>query len=231
MKKISVILPCYNEEDSIKDCIEDFTSMSVDEIIAIDNNSYDNTKDQILKTNAKYIYEKNQGYGNAILRGLKEARGDLIVICEPDGTFQPKDLIKLLSYSEDFDAVFGTRTSKSAIKKGAKMQWYLRYGNIIVAKLLEYLFFGPTLTDVGCTFKLFNKKCVDVIIQKCKVKGSALQPEIMIHLIKSKKNIIEIPLIYKSRLGYSKITYSFNSSLILALKMIFLILKMRIFRN
>ena len=122
MRNISVILPCYNEQESIKKCIEDFNSLKVNEIIAIDNNSNDDTKNQILKTNAKYIFEKNQGYGNAILRGLKEAKGDLIVICEPDGTFQPQDIIKLLSYSEDFDAVFGTRTAKSAIKKGAKMQ-------------------------------------------------------------------------------------------------------------
>ena len=58
-------------------------------------------------------------------------------------------------------------------------------------KAFGIFIFGPTLTDVGCTFKLFNKECADIIINQCKVQGSALQPELMINLIKSKKILLK----------------------------------------
>ena len=156
---IDLILPAYNEESSIRKCIEDFESLNLfNEIIAVDNNSSDNTAKEIKKTRAKYILETEQGYGSALIRGIKESSSDIIITCEPDLTFSHLDIYKFLVYLEDFDCVFGTRTSKSMIGVGSKMYSYLRYGNIFVAKLLEYLFLGPTLTDVGCTYKAFKNK-------------------------------------------------------------------------
>ena len=104
------------------------------------------------------------------------------------------------------------------------MYSYLRYGNIIVAKLLEYLFFGPSITDVGCSYKAFKSKSIKDILHKLSVKGSHFQPELMIRLIESKAKIIEIPVFYLRRSGYSKITYNFYSSLRVALNMIKVIL-------
>ena len=78
-----------------------------------------------------------QGYGHATRRGLAEASGDLIVLAEPDGTFLPADIIKLLVYSDECDAVFGTRTTRELIWHGANMEWFLRWGNWAVAKLVE----------------------------------------------------------------------------------------------
>ena len=77
-------------------------------------------------------------------------------MCEPDLTFSHLDIYKFLAYLDDFNCVFGTRTSKSMIEV-IKMSWYLRYGNIAVAKILEYLFGGPSLTDVGCSFKALKR--------------------------------------------------------------------------
>ena len=145
-------------------------------------------------------------------------------MCEPDLTFSHLDIYKFLAYLDDFDCVFGTRTSKSMIEAGSKMYSYLRYGNIIVAKLLEYLFFGPSLTDVGCSYKAFKTKSLNNILDKLTVKGSHFQPELMIRLIESKNRIIEIPVFYLRRSGYSKITYNFCSSLRVALNMIRIIL-------
>ncbi|MCC2630657.1 MAG: glycosyl transferase, family 2, partial [Candidatus Paceibacter sp.] len=88
-KKVSVVLPTYNEEKSIAKVINDFFATGfVDEVIAVDNNALGNTAGEIQKTKAVHIRETiNQGYGHAIMRGLKEATGDLIVMCEADGTF------------------------------------------------------------------------------------------------------------------------------------------------
>jgi len=225
IKSLDLILPAYNEELTIKKCIEDFEKLKLfNNIIVIDNNSTDKTKEEIKKTSALYFAEKKQGYGAAIKKGFYESKAEVVVLCEPDLTFNPNDIFKLIEYSNDFNCVFGTRTSKSMIAKGAKMYPYLRYGNILVAKLLGYLFKGPSLTDVGCSFKLFEKKCINEIYDSLKVDGSHFQAELMVRLIKKKYSIVEIPVFYLNRIGYSKITYNFNSSLKVAIKMLIVIL-------
>ena len=162
--------------------------------------------------------------------GIKQSESDIIITCEPDLTFSHLDIYKFLSYLNDFDCVFGTRTSKSMIEVGAKMNPYLRYGNIFVAKILEYLFKGPSLTDVGCSYKAFKKNSIKHICNNLNVSGSHFQPELMIKLIQNKNKIIEIPVFYLKRKGYSKITYNFSSSLIVAINMLLLIFKLFFFQ-
>ncbi len=227
-KKVSVVFPCYNEEKNVRNAIKEFFSDKyVDEIIAVDNNSKDNTAKEIKKTNAKYFLEKKQGYGNALIRGMKEASGNIIITSEPDGSFIGKDIIKLLIYSDDFNVVFGTRTSKSMIGIGAKMNWFLRVGNWTVAKFLEYLHNGPCLTDVGCTMKLIKRESYEEIKNKLSVGSNHFSPEFMIISIRSKLKCVEIPVNYKERIGESKITSNFWKSFKLGMKMVFLIIKYR----
>jgi len=223
-KTISVIFPAYNEEQNIKNAIEEFFNTGVvDEIIAVDNNSTDKTPSEIKKTKAVYMLETKQGYGNAICRGLREAKGDIIFMCEPDGTFLATDIFKMIAYIDEFDVVFGTRTSKSLIWEGAKMDWFLRVGNVFIAKLLEYLYNGPCLTDVGCTFKMIKKDALKKIMPHFRVGGSHFSPEFMILCIKSKMKCLEIPLNYKGRIGQSKITSTTWKSFRLGMRMIGLI--------
>jgi len=228
-KSFSLVLPAYNEESHIKKNIESFFETKIfNEIIVVDNNSTDLTKNEIEKTNAKYLCEKKQGYGAALRKGMEATTGDYIVLCEPDSTFSAKDIHKFLAYIDDFECIFGTRTTKSLIHKSAKMQFTLRLGNILVAKVLEYLFFGPTLSDVGCTFKVISKQSYEKIKNNLTVVGSEFQPELMINLILKKVKILEIPVNYLEREGKSKITYNFTSSFVLGLKMLLLIFKLRI---
>lgn len=228
-KTFSLVLPAYNEEVHIKKNIEQFLNTNIfDEIIVVDNNSTDKTSEEIKKTSAIYVKETLQGYGASIRKGMSVSQSDFIVMCEPDSTFKADDIFKFLAYLNEFDCVFGTRTQKLLIDKKAKMNFYLRIGNILVAKFLEFLFFGPTLTDVGCTFKVISRGSYEKIKDKLSVVGSELQPEIMINLILQKEKILEIPVNYLERDGKSKITYNFTSSFKLALKMIMLILKLRI---
>lgn len=228
-KTFSLVLPAYNEGLHIKKNINSFYKTDVfDEIIVVDNNSSDNTAEEIMKTSATYLQEKEQGYGAALRKGMENTKFDYIVLCEPDSTFYPNDIFKFLSYIDDFDCIFGTRTTKALIKDGAKMQFYLRIGNILVAKLLEYIFFGPTLSDVGCTYKVISRDSYNKIKDDLKVIGSEFQPELMIKLILKKVRILEIPVNYLEREGKSKITYNFMSSLKLAFKMVYLIFLLRI---
>ncbi len=103
------------------------------------------------------MFEPKQGYGHSYQRGLAEATGDLIVLSEPDGTFLPRDLVKLLAYSDDCDAVFGTRTTREMIWTGANMacsssgkldHWQAGRG------ALQH----ESLSDVGCTYRLITRE-------------------------------------------------------------------------
>ena len=107
------------------------------------------------------------------------------------------------------------------------MSWFLRIGNVAVAKLLEYLHNGPCLTDVGCTMKLIKRKAYEKIKNKLNVGGSHFSPHFMMIVIRSGINCVEIPVNYGRRIGDSKITSSFWKSFKLGIRMIGMIIKYR----
>lgn len=208
-KKVSVVLGTYNEEKTIRSIIEGFFNTGVvDEVIVVDNNALGNTKAEVEKTKAVRVEEKRQGYGFSFMKGLAVASGDLVVLCEPDGTFEPNDIHKFLMYSDDFPVVFGTRTSRAAIFSGAFMPFPVRFANWLWAKIIEVLYNGPVLTDVGCTYKLFNRETVDRLKTyfHLSVGDGTFSPELMIWTIKKEKKVIEIPVLYKERVGQSGYT-------------------------
>ncbi len=107
------------------------------------------------------------------------------------------------------------------------MGWFLRLGNVTLAKLLEYVHNGPCLTDVGCTYKLLTKKAVQKIKKQMTVGKSHFSPELMILVIRNGIKCIEIPVNYRGRIGESKITGSFWKAFKLGLRMILLIISYR----
>jgi len=235
-KKVSVVFPVYNEKENIRAAIEEFLQHpAVDEIIAVDNNSTDGSDSEIQNTSARYVKEVRQGYGAALQRGMREATGDLIVTVEPDGTFIAGDLDKLLVYSRDYEVVFGTRTSRNPVwsggDPGANMDFVLRMGNWAVAKMLEYLFNGPSFTDVGCTYKLIHRHAYEKIRNSLAVAGSHFSPEYMIRVLQHKLAVVEIPVNYGERVGESKITGKRSAAIALGFRMIFFILQERIRRQ
>lgn len=227
-KKVSVVFGTYNEADSIRAEIDAyFATGFVDEVIAVDNNAKGNTKEEIAKTKAVRVVENKQGYGYAYMRALSEATGDLIFMTEVDGTFKPSDLHKFLLYSDDFPVVFGTRTSRAAIWSGAFMPFPVRFANWLWAKIIEVLYNGPVLTDVGCTCKLLNRESLEKIKKYFPDSpgDGTFSPEIMIWLVRLEKKIIEIPVIYKERVGVSGYTGSTVRAAILGFKMLPLMFK------
>lgn len=200
-------MPAYNEEEYIATAVKKFKSIEyVDEIIVVNNNSTDNTKQLANDAGAIVIDEERQGYGYACQRALKEANGDLIVLVEPDGTFNAHDIEKFLAYSNDFDFVIGTRTAKEMIWEGANMGWFLKWGNWALGKMIEVLYNASSLTDVGCTYRLIKRNALEKIKDKFTVGCSHFSPEMIILAIKSNIPMIEIPVSYKARTGKSKIT-------------------------
>jgi len=229
-KSVSVVFPAYNEEQNIVSAVVDFYSSGiVDEVIVVDNNSRDRTAELVrIQTKARLVSETRQGYGAALTRGLKEAGADLIILAEPDGTFLGRDVVKLLAYAEDFDLVLGTRTSKSLIWSGANMEWFLRFGNIAVAKLMEFLFNTPQLTDCGCTLRLVKREKLALFVDRLTVQASHFLPEMIILARRAGLSMIEVPVNYRARVGESKITGSLKGALKTGTNMIRLILSYRL---
>jgi glycosyltransferase involved in cell wall biosynthesis len=228
---VSVVFPAYNEAANIARAVHDFLSISaVDEVLVVDNNSRDGTGDLARKAGARVILETKQGYGNALRRGLREATGEYIVLAEPDGTFVAKDVVKLLAYADELDMVMGTRTTRELIWEQANMGWFLRVGNWAVAKLLQLLFDGPSLSDCGCTLRLIRREAAQKIAPQLTVGGSHFLPEMVILALLNGLRIVEVPVNYRARVGESKITGSRVTTLKVGGRMIGLILSYRLQR-
>jgi glycosyltransferase involved in cell wall biosynthesis len=228
-RTVSVVLGTYAEKDSIYEVIEGyFATGVVDEIVVVNNNAEPGTAEEVARTNARQVFESKQGYGHSYRRGLAESTGDLIVLAEPDGTFLPRDISKLLTYSDDCDAVFGTRTTREMIWAGANMGFALKWGNWAVAKLVEALFNTSHLSDVGCTYRLITRETLQSIEPGFSVGGSHFGPELMLLVITSGSRVVEVPVNYLPRVGESSVTGDLRKAIILGLQMVWFIARFRL---
>ena len=227
-KTVSVVVMTYAERDSIRRVIDGFFGTGVvDEVVVVDNNAQPGTREEVAQTRARLVHEPRQGYGHATRRGLLEAGGDLVVLAEPDGTFAPEDLTKLLVYSAECDAVLGTRTTRVMIWDGANMDAFLRWGNWAVAKLVEVLFNTSHLSDVGCTYRLLRRETARRVARGMTVGGSHAGAEIMLLTIASGARFVEVPVNYLPRVGASSVTGDRITAIGVGLRMIGLILRFR----
>lgn len=235
--RVSAVLPTYNERDSIRSVILGFARTGVVfEVIVVNNNAAPGTSEEVAAaagemppgTIVREVHEPRQGYGFAIRRGLREARGDYVVVSEPDATFLPRDTFKLLAYADDFDVVYGSRTARTFIWRGANMGAFLRWGNWAVAKLMEWLFNGTNLTDVGCTMRLLRRSALEDLAPHYTVGGSAFGPEMMLLSLMRGLRVIQVPVNYLPRVGVSSVTGDTRKAVLLGVWMIGLVLRYRL---
>jgi glycosyltransferase involved in cell wall biosynthesis len=228
-ESVSVILPTYNEKSSLFDAVSGVWDTGVvDEVIVVDNNAAPGSAEEATRAGAVVVREPEQGYGAAIQRGLAEAAGDLLIVMEPDGTFCAHDIAKLLAYADDFDVVFGTRTTLQLIWGGANMGWFLRIGNMAVAKYMEFLFNTSQLTDVGCTMRLLRRAAYKVLAPSFTVQGSHFGPEMMVLSFLEGLRTIQVPVNYRTRVGESSVTGSRLEALKVGTQMLGLITRYRL---
>ncbi len=227
--RVSVVLMTYAERGSIRRVIEGFLATGVvDEVVVVSNNAEPGTAEEVARTSAILVSEPRQGYGYATRRGLLEASGDLIVLAEPDGTFRPTDITKLLVYSGECEAVLGTRTTRELIWHGANMAAFLRWGNWAVAKLVEVLFNTSHLSDVGCTYRLFHRRLANRIASQMTVGGNHAGMELMLLTVTSGARFVEVPVNYLPRVGTSSVTGRPVAALALGTRMILMVLRQRL---
>jgi len=232
-KTLAVVLPTYNEAGSIADCINAFHSLGiVDDIVVVNNNAHPDTTPAVAPTVAREVFESTQGYGAAIRRGFIEtSSADLVCVCEPDATFDPADILKLLPFTTDVDFVLGSRTVQTFILSGANMGLFLRWGNWAVAKLTEALFNTVYLSDVGCTFRVITRRGLERLTPEFEGNGSSFGFEMMLHAARLRVSLVQVPVKYLPRVGDSSVTGDRVKTFRLGMSMIGLCLRHRFRRS
>ena len=228
-KTLAVVLPTYNEAGSIADCIRAFDQLGiVDDIVVVNNNAHPDTSPAVATTGAREVFESTQGYGAAVRRGFVEtAHADLVCVCEPDATFDPADILKLLPFTADVDFVLGSRTVQTFILSGANMGLFLRWGNWAVAKLTEALFNTVYLSDVGCTFRVRTRDGLTRLSPEFQGNGSSFGFEMMLHAARLRVPLVQVPVKYLPRVGESSVTGDRGKTFQLGMSMIGLCLRER----
>ena len=211
--KLSVIIPCYNEEKTIIKII-DIVKKQInknDEIIVIDDFSLDNSR-KFLKENLndkidRLIFnEKNFGKGYSIRRGIEEATGEIILIQDADLEYDPSDYNKLLRpiMSGIADVVYGSRFVGSEEKRVIYF-WHM-IGNKILT-LLSNMLTNLNLTDMEVCYKVFRSDVIKNI--NLRENRFGFEPEITAKISKKKLRIYEVGVKYYGRtyLDGKKITW------------------------
>ena len=233
--KVSLIIPAYNEEETIASVIEDFKTQEVlDEILIVDNNSKDRTAELAREAGVRVIQEDKQGYGHALRSGLDQAEGDILILSEADGSFRSSDVKKFLAYIEDAGMVIGTRTTKQMVDQAARMNFIIRMANVLWAKILQMMWFFTNetrFTDVGCTYRALWKETYRKIQPGLSDVGPEFSPEMMAEGLRQKVKIVEIPVKYFQREGgESKHSVSYYHLTKTALKMLRTIIRKKLER-
>ncbi len=201
--KISIIIPCYNEEKTIKkiiDKVKDNIS-SPYEIIVIDDGSTDKTRfileNNLIDNNDKlFLNEKNYGKGYSISKGIKATTGDIIIIQDADLEYDPKDYTKLIKPIEEglADVVYGSRFIGSDEKRVLYF-WHM-VGNKFLT-LLSNMLTNLNLTDMEVCYKVFKSDVLKKI--DLHEKRFGFEPEITAKISKQKIRIYEVGVKYYGR--------------------------------
>lgn len=198
---ISVILPTKDEERSIEEVVSKCKNIGVEEIIVVDD-SKDRTAEIAERLGCKVIRDV-KGYGNAYVEGFKHANGDIVVMMDADGSYDPMEIKKLVEpiLKEKADLVIGSRFKGKIMPKA--MPWYHRYiGNPLLTKMTNVLF-KTDLSDVHSGFRAIKKACLSKL--NLRSPGMEFATEFVLKAAMNGLKIAEVPISYYPRKGKSKL--------------------------
>lgn len=206
MKKLSILIPVYNEEKTLVQVLEMVSQADSagleKELIVVDDGSKDGTRDimaslDAAKYSAKiYYHDKNQGKGAALRTAQGYATGDVIIIQDADLEYSPNEYAELLKpiLENKADVVYGSRLSGGKPTRAFKFTHYM--GNKFLS-FLTNLLYDCTLTDMETCYKVFKAD----VFKKVVIKSNRFEfePEITAKILKQKVRIIELPISYFGR--------------------------------
>jgi len=225
MTKIKVIIPAFNEADSIAKVIQDIPD-NVEEIIVVSNNSTDATETNAKNAGATVLMENRKGYGYACLKGMEyiakqENKPDILVFLDGDYSDYPEELTKLVTpiIKDNIDFVIGARVKR--LREQGAMTPQQIFGNWLATFLMK-LFFGAKFTDLGPFRAIkYNK----LLALKMEDKTYGWTVEMQLKALKQKLSYIEVPMHYRNRIGVSKVSGTVKGSIFAGIKILSWIFK------
>jgi glycosyltransferase involved in cell wall biosynthesis len=208
---ISVIIPAFNEEQSIAKVIHDIPADLVNEIVVVDNDSTDNTRSEAVRAGATVLKEKRRGYGAACLKGidyLKNKGTDVVVFLDGDYSDYPEEIENLLIpiLKGDHDFVIGSRVTGT--RESGALPFHSRFGNALSGILINIIW-NVRYTDLG-PFRAIRFK--DLLRLNMEDTWYGWTVEMQIKAAKQKLRIKEIPVSYRKRIGKSKVSGTVKGS-------------------
>jgi len=206
--KISIVIPCYNEEKTIEKVIRNIPQ-EVFEIIVVDNNSTDKTAEIAKKLGVKVVKEKKQGYGYALQRGFKEAQGDIIVTLDGDGQYPGEKINELVNYFIENNLDF-LNCARFPLQNPSSMPFIRKIGNYFF-NFVIFILFGIKTKDSQSGMMIFKKE----ILKKINLESGdmPLSEELKIKTVLNGFKYDEINIPYYPREGESKL-FPFKHGLI-----------------
>lgn len=231
--KIVVLIPCYNEEKTIKKVIEDFLSLNcIDKIYVCDNNSTDNSA-KIIKSftdlKVNYIFEQRQGKGFAIKKCFQEVDADCYILIDGDDTYSissAEQMINLIK-NQNYDMVTGDRLSTNYHQENKRP--FHSFGNNLVRQIINLLF-NSKIKDAMSGYRAFSKNFVKTT--SFISNGFEIETEMTVLALHYNYKIKEIPIMYKNRIKGSVSKLNTFSDGFKVLKTIFsLFIELKLFKK
>jgi len=201
--KLSIIIPVYNEEATIRAILDKVRAVDIGmdkEIIVVDDGSHDRTREILKQEEAKgdirvVYHDRNRGKGAAVRTGIAAAQGDFVIIQDADLEYDPQDYPKLLKplLDGEADVVYGSRFLGGA---GEAMLSLHRLGNKFLTAITNLLY-GSSLSDMETCYKVFRAELIKSI--PLHSNRFEIEPEITAKLLKRGYKIREVPIRYKGR--------------------------------
>ena len=194
--RVAVLVPCYNEEKTIKKVVEDFLRvMPKAKVYVFDNNSSDKSVDIAKKAGAIIKSVKLQGKGNVVREMFRQIEADTYIMVDGDDTYDAKDAPKMVKAIEDgADMAIGDRLNSTYFKENKRFGH--NFGNVLVRKMIN-MFFKSDVQDVMTGYRAFSRR----FVKTCPVlsNGFQVETEMTVHALDKKMAIVSIPIGYKDR--------------------------------
>jgi glycosyltransferase involved in cell wall biosynthesis len=208
--KVTIIIPCYNEEDGIADVINNFPTEYLKyngfevEIVVVDNNSTDRTAEIAQSLGATVLHEPKKGKGHAIRKGFNyvaDCRNcEYVVMLDGDNTYHSQEVLRLLEplRAQFSDVVIGSRLGGRILMGSMKVT--NRIGNRIFSRLVR-TFYRVHVTDVLTGYFAWNFHALEKLRPYLKSQGFAIEMEMVTKMARLGLEICSVPISYSARAG------------------------------